>query len=211
MHERLLARAAWPAPVSVMGLLLKPYSLGHELLLTRTENRLALGPHLAPSDPPAPSEATYHDLSSAVWICCQSWKENQRASFDPLIRLKLWIWRKRCRKLNFERELLGFLQYRAAGSLEFPLSDTTKPGTGRPPRIPGAPFLIRLHQFKVTRYNLDQAEAWDYPLGLAKCEWATYWEQEQGLEIYNLTDQEYDRKAQAILKQIEEEEKCRAS
>jgi hypothetical protein len=76
--------------------------------------------------------------------------------------------------------------------LEFPLSEITRPGSGPPGRPQGAPFALRLHQFLVTHLRLAAEEAWDYPLGLAKMQWAAYWEEEGGLQIYNWQDAEHD-------------------
>jgi hypothetical protein len=49
-----------------------------------------------------------------------------------------------------------------------------------------------LQQWLILYLRLSEVEAWDYPYGLAKCRWACYWEQEQGLKIYNAHDAEFD-------------------
>lgn len=41
MHEPLLSRAAAPTKTVVLGLLMRPYSLGHELFLLREDNPMA--------------------------------------------------------------------------------------------------------------------------------------------------------------------------
>jgi hypothetical protein len=184
MHEAALAQAALPAPTLCFGLELRPYSLGHELFLIRE-----LNPLLTCSDL---SRVTRADLAQAVLICCQSFEECKRMHSDWFIGLKITLWRRRVQKMNFGRELQGFLDYRASGSLEFPLTERVRCGAS-PGRPAGAPFLLRLHQFLVTRLNKSDSAAWDYPLGLAKMHWLAYWESEGGVTIYNSHDAQFDR------------------
>jgi hypothetical protein len=183
MHEAAFARAALPAPCQVLGMALKPFSLGHEVYLER-ENRYP--------KPETRILETPLSLIKAVLICCQSWEELQGMTSDWLLDLKLWIWKRRLRKTDWPGELRAFEVYRQEGSLEFPLSDIVRPGSGSGPRPPGTPFLLRLHQFLVIRMRMEEVEAWDYPLGLAKMQWAAYWEEEGGLQIYNWQDAEHD-------------------
>ena len=84
MHEPLFARAARPAPAIVLGLLLRPFSIGHATLLHREDNPLAEG-----------FESTPEQLAEAALICSQTWAESLKMPFDPLISLKLWLWRRR--------------------------------------------------------------------------------------------------------------------
>lgn len=182
MHEPLLALAAIPAPVAVLGMPLRPYSLGHELYLIREGNPLSAG---------SPA-ATRFDLTQAVLICCQSWAESRRMHQDPLMRLKLWLWHRRARKMDTQKELRAFLDYQQSGSLEFKVDDTARPDR-ESPRLPGAPFILRLHAFLMERLRITEAEAWDYHYGLAVMRWEAHWEQEGGLYIYNAHDAEFDR------------------
>lgn len=179
MHEPLLAKAAKPAPMVCLGLLLKPYSLGHELCLIESGNPLTEF-DLCPK----------RDLLDAVLTCSQSWQENQCMVFDPLIRLKLWIWKRRCARFSFALELARFIAYRNNGSLELPPSELPRKESGRQL---GSPFLLRLNQWLVLTLRLSEDHAWDYPYGLAKIRWAAYWEEEGGLDIYNQHEAQFDR------------------
>lgn len=181
MHEPLLAQAALPAPAVVLGMLLRPYSLGHDLHLIREGNPLSAGSPFASQD----------HLVQAVFICCHSWDEMRRAPHDPFIGPKLWLWRRRARKLDFKAELQNFIDYQRDGSLEFKLSDIAHTDR-KTPRAPGAPFLLRLHAFLMTHLRLTESQAWDYPYGLATMRWECHWEQEGGLDIYNAHDAEFD-------------------
>jgi hypothetical protein len=158
-----------------MGLLLRPYSLGHDLRLTRQGNPLANS-----------DTGTLLDLRDAALICHQGWRECERMPWDPLIRFKLWLWRRRARKCSFALDLATFTQYRAAGSLEFPPSGVARPSADpSDARIAGCPFILRLQQFLMIHLRLTEEQAWDYPLGLAKCRWGCYWEENGDWNIYN--------------------------
>ena len=211
MHEQPLGRAAAPAPAIVLGMLLDPYSIGHELLLYRQGNPLADQP-----------KGSRDDLWKAVLICCQSWRENNGMVFDPLLKFKLWSmgFRKRfspsLRRITFEQELKTFIQYRDAGSLEFPLSEVARPDRGPAPRVPGCPFTLRMWAFVHDHWTdvdaKDWGNPWDYPLGFAKMRWACHWETEQGLEVQNHYDAQHDEAyTQWLLEQEKEGAKqCRA-
>lgn len=186
MHELLLARAARPAPTVVLGLLLKPYSIGHYILLLRENNPLAES-----------NQATPEQLAEAVLLCSQNWHDSARMPFDPLIGFKLWLWKLRCksRMKMFQIELQNFIWYRDAGSLELPLSDWPRPTyeSTTPRRPPGTPFLLRLHHFLVTTCHLSDETAWDHPFGLAKMRLQAHWEEQDGIDVYNHQDAERDR------------------
>lgn len=184
MHESILSKAAWPNPAVVLGLLLKPYSLGHELRLTRLGNPLVSGDLCDP-----------RELSEAVLICHQGWAETVDLPFDPLLRIKMALWLRRAKRTAFHEELAKFIQYRNESSAEFPPSGITKPGRMSEPRIAGCPFLLRLQQFLMLQFRLTEAEAWDYPLGLAKLRWGCYWEETGDWSIYNEAEAQFDAAA----------------
>jgi hypothetical protein len=175
MHEAALARAAQPATAIVLGTRLRPYSLGHELLLSARDFDLS----------------NYEDLETCVLICCQSWREYSAPDFWAGLKARLWKWRTWQWRLRIMQDSLAaearkFLDYREEGSAEFPLSDLIMPGqsyTGT--RWPGAPVLLRLHQFLMTQVGKSEGEAWDYPFGMAKMRWQAFCESEGTLNIYN--------------------------
>lgn len=193
MHEAVLARAAMPPSVVCLGLLLRPYSIGHAVLLIRD--------NLIDAEPDLPH------LAQAVLICCQSWRENERMQFDRWLNFKLWIWKRRIRRQMTEdrrqnpssvlrplsSELAVFRSYLEAGNAEFRISDAPRPEYSTSPRMPGSPFMLRLQQWLMTHFGLSEEAAWDYPLALAKMRWCAHWEQEGGLDIYNEHDAEFDR------------------
>jgi len=186
MHEPALSRAALPAPVVCLGMLLRPYSLGHELWLIRESNAALRG--------------SIDGLPAAVLICSQTWGELRRMRSDHFLgpKLSIWKWRARLQlwnnwRLHFDmpRELATFLAYRAEGLLELPISQVSRSDRAMP-RLPGCPFILRLQQWLMTHFHLSEDEAWDYKVGLAKMRWAAHWEQEGGLDIYNAHEAESD-------------------
>ncbi len=185
MHEAALSRAALPAPTVCLGMLLRPYSLGHELWLLREESPIAAST-LSPA-----TSSILAALPAAVLICCQTWDQLSRMRHDRILGLKLWIWNRRMRKLDFARELKTFCDYRAEGLLEFPPSEIERPDR-TPGRLPGAPFILSLQQWLQVTFRLSEAAAWDYPVGLAKMRWAAHWEREGGFDIYNRHEAEHD-------------------
>jgi len=196
MHESALSRAALPAPTVCLGMLLHPYSLGHELWLLREQNDLLRLPppqsHQASPELTTPSPAMLLALPAAVLICCQSWTELAVMRRDWTLGLKLWLWRRRTRSMDHVAEVHKFARYRDDGLLELPLSQILKPDKTAPARLPGAPFVLRLQQWLMGQFGLSEAEAWDYPAGLAKMRWAAHWEQEGCLDVYNAHDAEFD-------------------
>jgi len=184
MHEPLLARAALPAPTKVCGIPLRPYSLGHELLLVAEASPFLTGGGVFPGD-----------LLTAIWICSSTFEGAKRSQNSWLYLPRLWLTKrmvaKACAK-NLDRESAAFVEYREEGILELPLSDVMEPGE-KTPRTPGSPYILRLHQFLVERLRKSEADAWDYPVGLAKIRWSTYYEEQHGLKVYNEDNVEMDR------------------
>ena len=203
MHESLLASAALPQPSVVFGMLLRPYSLGHELFLHRENNPIILGDGLAFL------KTSRVDLVQAVFICSQTFEECRKSSlaFRPWSDFKLWIWRMRTRKLNTATEILKFMNYREWGSLSFPLVETAESSNRSSTHEPGSPFLIRLHQFLTLKKGLSDAEAWDYPYGFAMQQFIAYWESEGGLNVYNRHDEAHDK----FVAEMEAEDKAKAA
>jgi hypothetical protein len=189
MHEAALAQAALPAPTVILGLLMRPYSLGHELHLIREQNPIITSL--------AMDQTTLKNLRQAALICCQSWSECRRMHADPFLKLKIRFWKLRTRNisrpLGFAAGVVKFIDYRNTGVLDFPpRKDVRKPGS-TPTRKPGTPFILSLQQFVMLHLGKTEAEAWDYPLGLAKMRWAAYYENEGSYEVYNEHDAEFER------------------
>lgn len=183
MHEAALAEAALPQPAVINGIPLRPYSLGHELCLIREASPFVSG-----------EKPTSEHLFKAIWICCNSWVENKTAAEQWLGPLKVRLLCRRFKRANIDQCIEQFTAYRKSGCLQFRLSEIPRPVSreGGSRRMAGSPFLLMVQMFLVEHYRLSDEQAWDYPAGLAKMRWQTYWEQQNGLDIYNDQDAKFD-------------------
>jgi hypothetical protein len=172
MHESLFASAALPAPVRVCGLPLRPFSIGHSLHLIRSESPFVTGEPILPGD-----------VFTAVWICASTWKELLYRDYLHVLKLKLL--RRKVAKSDHAETDKELVAYFKNGALELPNSEIYVPTRDKSGREAGAPFLLRLQQFLMIHLRKNEADAWDFPLGLAKMRWQTYWEQEGGCDVKN--------------------------
>jgi hypothetical protein len=179
MHESQLALAALPAAARVCGLPLKPFSIGHSLHLIRDNSPFVTEEAILPGD-----------VFKAVWICASTWDELKYR--DHLHMLKLWLLKRLVKKSDHTESVQLLGEYFREGSLELPMSDITRPDREKATREVGAPFLLRLQQFLMIHLRLSESEAWDYPLGLAKMRWQTFWEQEGGCAVRGETECKMD-------------------
>lgn len=196
MHESALALAALPAATLIQRTPLLPYSLGHELFLIREGNAFLCG-----------GTPTRKDLLQAVWICSNTWTENTASKDSWLDYFKAKLIARRFKKCDLAYCIQQFWDYLKSGSLHFPLSDIPRLDRPSAGRIPGAPFILQLHDFIMRRIGLTEALAWDYPVGLAKMRWAAHWEREGSLDIYGPQDEAFDKfsndpKTKAMLEEL---------
>lgn len=195
MHEAALARAAAPAQAVVLGMLLRPLSLGHVLYFHREEIHKEI----------SSGKLSANHLSTAVLICCQSWDQLKSMRSDWLLSLKLWIWKRRTARAEFKHsksvgavgsyfrsEAEKFLSYVAEGSIDLPLSDTPRADVakGRPM---GSPFILSVHSWIVEHLRLTESQAWDYPYGLGRMRFACHAESQGHIDIYNEADDSMNR------------------
>lgn len=185
MHEAALSMAALPAPAVVLGMVLRPFSLGHELLLNRAGSPLSL------SAGPGVANIQRHELAAAVLVCLKTWREVVSPRPDWLLPCKMAMWRRRTRNLLLEQEIAAFRAYRITGCLSFRSSEIQRPGTTYG-RSPGCPFILTLHEFLVTECHLTDEAAWDHPLGFAKMRWQCRMENLDRIELYNEEEAEFD-------------------
>ena len=198
--------------MQVLGLAMRPYSLGHELWLIRQSNPFALFAE-SPSHLTVPAK-----FPEAVLICSQSFEEAGAMNSDWLIRLKLKLWNRRTAHMNLFTEADIFRKYQSEGALRFPCNPPKQSSDSAPSRYVGAPFLIRVHQFLVMNFRLTQNEAWDFPFGLAQMYHAAWLEQNNQSEIKNEQDIQVDAEREKWMKEhpesgveIVKEETCPAS
>lgn len=198
MHEALLAQAALPAPSVICGLLMRPYSLGHELFLVREANPILTDPVMADKG----------HLLQAAWICSCTFRECKETPYAWLSWLKQQIVLWRNRKTDVTKEISRWLEYRKQGCLEFKRSEITYPGESS--RRVGAPVLLQLHSFVMAYLRLPEFEAWDYPAGLAKMRWQAHWETEGCYRIYTEAEALHDEAVAEFEREEQEANRCPA-
>jgi hypothetical protein len=184
-HEISFVDAVIQPEVRVLGLKLKPFSIGHEVLLLRGRNPLVIltGKQFNVFTP----ESQYKAIQDATLICHNSWLKNHR----PQRGLGFWKWR--IRKMDHGQALVDFANYRAAGST-FPRGPSKEAVAAlykddEPGRFLGAPFLCRLYQFIIglpdREIRIHGKTAFDFPLGLATFLYMSKLEQDGGCKIEN--------------------------
>jgi hypothetical protein len=82
MQQDFASAMVQPRVVRCIGLPLKPFSLGHLLLLRHLDSAFVTG-----------GQKTYNDFLTAVFVCAHSWEENQkilRSRFRQWLQVKVW-------------------------------------------------------------------------------------------------------------------------
>jgi hypothetical protein len=200
-------QAAHSSPPIVLGLKLRPYSLGHEILLGRFNSLFAGGP--------GEEAQLFPELSLACLICSQDYQSALRFLESPWrVNLFLKVWRyaigrqmRRSEKREsekresversstlhapdaprstyFERELQKFLSYRKAASW-FP--DENVPVGGR---TLAAPWPFRWLTWLMAELHLTEDQALNYPLARASALYCARQEARGKLQLFNDQDNE---------------------
>lgn len=208
-HDAAFADAARPMRCVILRLALRPYSIGHEIILQQK-----LNPLLSPDFFKLPETKQRQALIWAVDICSQTWAENNST---PSTWLERWrhnrAWNKWEKATNALTEIdwriaiADFINYRNAG-LQAPKVEPTEGASGR---TMGAPFLASLIQFLIQKMGKTEDRAYDCPLSLAKFHYYTDAESEGHLKIPNQNEMDFDeycRKKDAEAAAKAKEAKC---
>lgn len=193
LHDLAFADANRPAPVRVLRLVLKPYSIEHEIRLRAARNPLLLLPEEEFNG--IPTAAKIAALKNAVMIC-----ENDSAALRNLETPTLFNWRIRWHRFKLKLAWLWLSpnEY-PIGIAEF--RNYLRAGTTCPYLIPpqesgrafGGPLTARLVQFLVFQLGKSEEQALDYPYGAA-CWHYFVWNEAQGnVNIINETELDFER------------------
>lgn len=98
-QARHFYESAIPEPFTILGLRLRPLSLGHLILLNRAESAFVTGQGAVGLD----------DLAFAVLICSRTYEDGIAALDDPDLPIELWRWGRR---LTGQAGWLGWLPWR---------------------------------------------------------------------------------------------------
>lgn len=102
-------KAAIPEPHRILGQRLKPFSLGHYLILSRFES-----PFVA--DEPADKEISRDDLIFAVFACCHEYEEFFQSLNSPNLVQHLRAWGRAIGIFELAPKVQAFWQYYIEGT-----------------------------------------------------------------------------------------------
>jgi len=134
------------------------------------------------------------DLSVAVLICSQPWRESQRTLRKWWLPLYVWIWKHiACRKIDIRKEKNAFLEY-LDGGLWFPDANEHV-GKGRELKSPG---LFRLIAKMCSEFNLTPDAALDMPMSFANALYAAADDLAGKIDLYGGSDAELSKRVDLL-------------
>lgn len=159
-------KAAVPDPHVILGVKLRPFSLGHLILLQRLECAFVTG-----------AEPTLNDLVCGVFVCAQTWEDNAawlhtgtvRREFGPLSWREskdrfMARWQRKLGLFDFDGRSAAFGRYLHEGSA--PPEYDFNPGNSQPVECPTAQ-IVKIHLLRYT--SLTESEILNRPWAL--CQW----------------------------------------
>lgn len=159
--------AAIPEPVAILGVRLRPFSLGHVLLLNRFGNAFGAGG----------TSPAIEDLIQAIVICSQRYADALAEMDNPKLPEIVAAWQRKLaprNRLGFRVaglgfspavEILRFAEYVRAGS-SFPLFTVKESHQGE---AMGVPMVQSVKVLLQSKMGFSEAEVLDRPWGL--CLW----------------------------------------
>lgn len=193
--------AAHPPKVICLGLTLRPYSIGAEILLQRENSALVFSlssPGGEGRGEEAPS-ITYGDLALACLICSQTYRAADRflhSRWQQNLFRRLWLLRFRRHIPDLQRELDIFCEYRSSAAWQPAVNRRLD---GRPF---GSPWQWRMLAFLMHAFHWTEDRALNYPLSRASALYAAWMEFEGRIQLFNTQDDALFAK----LEQMEAEE-----
>lgn len=206
MHHAWFTAAVPDAPTVVLTLRLRPYSLGHEILLQRLRSPL-VAVEVRGSESPDVCTA----LILATLICSQTFEAASRSLHSPFLGLflKLWAFRlnpfticdlrltrrgpgnprkssivnRKSRGPDWQKELLAFAAYRAAGQW---MPEINPPKAGRSLK---SPWQFRLLATLMSELHMSASDALNFPLAFAHGLYAAKGDLEGTLDLFGPADQ----------------------
>ena len=130
---------------------LRPYALGHEILLVRLGSPLAVGGPLRLPD----------DLILGAFLCSQTFEHAVESLHSPGLSLFFRLWRLRLRNVHWALELEIFNNYRRPALW---LPETNVPLKGRPLK---SPIAIQMAARLMRELHITESEALNFPLARA--------------------------------------------
>jgi len=185
--------AALPDRFVIMGQLLRPFSLGHLMILKRMGNVFVeSGKRITLAD--------FDHLVSGVLVCSHTYDAANELLQNPKLPKIVKQWGKRLGKFNIPAKMREFAAYIKGGCTrpEMAIPD----GNGC---TPGAPFLQRLKIVLQTELNHTESEALNKPFGLAIHDYCALFEINRAIRILTDEDKQAADELAAEAKRLEKE------
>lgn len=190
MADKFL-EAAIPEPVRVFGLRLRPFSLGHLLLLDRLGSPYIRGGNIG-----------INDLLLAVWICARGFRENTELLDSSEFWSKVKAWKRSVvigrwllaltlRKFEFAPRFVAFHNYMRSGQ-EIPKYFFE---SGKFSQSMGAPWMQTVRVRAIRDLGYSQDEVMDMPLSLLLWDYITLSELDGNVRIFDKQEHEEMTKA----------------
>ena len=173
-------RVCLPEPFTVLGLRLRPFSIGHKILMARIENAFEVGGQLGIAD-----------LVTGVLICSKKYSE-----FEELLNSGKFVsfvndWqRKLCykfslfgnsfllREIDWPEKTKLFIEYLAEGNKIPPyIVDSKQSGKS------GMPLVQLVRSCLISHCGYSNSEVMDTPWNMALMDFLTYYEKEGAVVI----------------------------
>ena len=157
--ESTWADRSFQDPFTVLKLRLRPYSCGHEILLSRLRSPLITGGNLS-----------FDDLFVACLICSQPFSVGIELIRSPWkIRVFGWFWKRLITRCDLQSELAAFNEYLKSGFWCPPVNEVV---SGASVRTLRAPRVYRLIPMLCAQLGIDEERALDFPLARANAYYA---------------------------------------
>lgn len=153
MESQFVRAILEPSQPVIIGVRMKPYSLGHSVILSQIDSGFTAGRF-----------PTFEDLIAAAFVCAHSWEENNRLLRSPFRRwLRLKLWGALAGRFDIVAATVSMLQYVTAGDV-YP--DTEPPKDPEAVRELAAPHSARIYLF-LRSSGFSESAAWNMPCNVA--------------------------------------------
>jgi hypothetical protein len=163
------AAAMFPDPVRILGVRLRPYCIGHALLLQR------IGSPYVVEDGGRRMEDGIGDLLLALWICSQTWEAAAASLHSRRLRVRLQFWAWQLRRANAALAVVcaetQFSRYISQAWHGPTLWEKQRTG---PVETPGAPLLAHLKVTLMSALHCSEPEALSWHVRAALFDCATH-------------------------------------
>jgi len=193
MPEADYLLAALPDRFIILGQLLRPFSLGHLMILKRLNNAFVSGAEkitLADTD----------DLISGVLVCSNTYEEANETLQDPKLPGLLNQWGEKLGEFDILQKMREFSDYVTKGCTRPLLALPDEDGT-----TPGAPFIQRLKIVLQSELNQSESEVLNKPFGLALHDYFAFFEIKKAVRILTQEDIETSSTLEQLAKEMEKD------